>query len=192
MNQSAQFLLACDRDVLSAAVDRVAPAGAEHPGAAALGAVEYIDRVLGAFETDPPLIWAGGPFSGRNGGDGDFSRFEALSPRDELAWRTRIEGSRGQREREWNGPVRGWQEIYRDGIDSLGDDFAALPADRQDERLDAAPRDFTRLLHEHVCEACYGAPEYGGNIESLGWAAIAWPGDTQPRGWTDAEVSGRD
>lgn len=107
MNSGALFLRAVDRDVLSAVVDRVAPAGAAHPGASALGAVEYIDRALGAFETDPPMIWAGGPFSGRRGGAGGFGRFEELSAREDLAWRTRIEGSRGRPEREWNGPVRG-------------------------------------------------------------------------------------
>ena len=43
------------------------------------------------------------------------TQFLPLSRVEELAWRTRIEGSRGIAEREWNGPVRGWQEIYRDG-----------------------------------------------------------------------------
>jgi hypothetical protein len=46
-----------------------------------------------------------------------------LSRLETLAWRTRIEGSRGIAEREWNGPVRGWQEIYREGIAALGDDL---------------------------------------------------------------------
>ena len=31
-------------------------------------------------------------------------------------------------EREFNGPVRGWQEIYRDGIAALGDDFPTVDA----------------------------------------------------------------
>ena len=35
----------------------------------------------------------------------------------------------------------------------------------------------------------YGAPEYGGNREGVGWQAIDFEGDVQPRGWTDAEVS---
>ena len=56
-----------------------------------------------------------------------------MSRVEELAWRTRIEGSRGDPAREWNGPVRGWQEVYREGIAALGDDF-----------LDAEPTEQTR------------------------------------------------
>lgn len=192
MISELRYLTPHQAEVLTAAVDRVAPALGTHPGAAALGAAHYIDRALGAFLVDPPEIWAGGPFSGRAGGAGHFHRFEPLSALEELAWRTRIEGSLGLPDREWNGPVRGWQEIYGDGLGALGDDFAGLSTDERDERLAAAPVEFRALLHQHVCEGCYGAPEYGGNDGTLGWQAIAWPGDTQPRGFTDREVSGRE
>ena len=36
----------------------------------------------------------------------------------------------------------------------------------------------------------YGAPEYGGNRDTVGWAYIDYEGDVQPRGYSDAEVSG--
>jgi hypothetical protein len=36
----------------------------------------------------------------------------------------------------------------------------------------------------------YGAPEYGGNQGLVGWHNIDFAGDVQPRGYTDAEVSG--
>ncbi len=36
----------------------------------------------------------------------------------------------------------------------------------------------------------YGAPEYGGNRDGVAWAGIGFPGDVQPRGFTDAEVAG--
>ncbi|HEX5615671.1 MAG TPA: hypothetical protein VFZ83_11015, partial [Acidimicrobiia bacterium] len=88
------------------------------------------------------------------------------------------------------GPVRGWQEIYRDGLTALGADFAQLDGAQQDERLAAAP-ELRVLLAEHACEAAYGAPEYGGNPGGAGWAAIGFPGDVQPRGYTDDEVRGR-
>ncbi len=109
------------------------------PGATALGVADYIDGLLGAFAVDPPRIWAGGPFSGRHGGDASFDRFLRLSRLEELAWRTRIEGSQGIAEREVNGPVRGWQREYRDGIAALGPDFTTLAGDEQDARLDADP-----------------------------------------------------
>ena len=146
--------------------------------------------MLGAFLVDPPRIFAGGPFSGRKGGDASFADFLPLRPLEELAWRTRIEGSQGLPEREFNGPVSGWQEQYREGIDALGTDFAEVDGAEQDRRLAAAPV-FRALLYEHCCEGCYGAPEYGGNTDLRGWAAIGFAGDTQPRGYTDQEVSGR-
>ena len=112
----------------------------------------------------------------------------ALSAHEELAWRTRIEGSRGVPEREFNGPVAGWQQQYRDGIAALGADFVAVAATEQDARLDAA-EEFRALLYEHACEGMYAAPEYGGNRDLAGWRYIDFDGDVQPRGYTDAEVS---
>ena len=52
-----------------------------------------------------------------------------------------------------------------------------------------AQRDFTLLVYEHACEGMYGAPEYGGNRDLVGWSNIGYAGDVQPRGWSDAEVS---
>gem|GEM_PF-3606414 len=91
------------------------------PGAAEAGVAEYIDLLLGSFLLEFPRIFAGGPFSNRDGGGPDyFYHWLELDALDERIWRTRIEGSRGQPEREWNGPVRGWQEIYTSGLDALG------------------------------------------------------------------------
>jgi Gluconate 2-dehydrogenase subunit 3 len=176
---------------VEAACERLIPAAEGHPGAIALGVADYVDGLLGAFAVDPPRIWAGGPFSGRYGGEASFGEFLRLSALEELAWRTRIEGSHGVTERELNGPVTGWQQEYRDGIAALGADFATLPAADQDARLDAVP-EFKQLLYEHACEGAYGAPEYGGNRDLGGWRAIGFPGDVQPRGYTDDEVRGRD
>ena len=39
---------------------------------------------------DPPHIHAGGPFSGRWGGEPSFEKWIPLGPMEELAWRTRI------------------------------------------------------------------------------------------------------
>jgi hypothetical protein len=177
--------------VIDAACERLIPGIAGHPGASALGVADYIDGLLAAFTVDPPRIWGGGPFSGRYGGDASFGQFLRLSRLEELAWRTRIEGSRGIPERELNGQVKGWQQEYRDGIAALGADFPEASAEEQDTRLDADP-EFKQLLYAHACEGAYGAPEYGGNRDLAGWGAIGFPGDLQPRGYTDEEVSGRD
>ena len=180
-----------ERRTLEAAADRLVPSTPDgHPGARALGVVDYIDGLLDAFSVDPPRIWAGGPFSGRAGGAARFANFMDLSPIEELAWRTRIEGSHGIPERERLGPVSGWQQEYRDGIAALGDDFATVPVEDQDRRLDAQV-EFRDLLYQHVVEGAYAAPEYGGNRDLLGWTAIEFAGDVQPRGYTDAEVEGK-
>ena len=177
--------------VIAAAADRLIPPYEDHPGGAALGVADYIDTLLGAFEFDPPRIWAGGPFSGRAGGEASFDKFISLSPLEELAWRTRIEGSKGMPERERNGALIGWQQQYAEGLNALGDDFTVLSAEEQDARLDQIP-EFKALLYTHACEGAYGAPEYGGNRGLRGWSAIKYDGDVQPRGYTDQEVAGRD
>ena len=185
-----RFLSDHEHAVVSAAADRLIPPLDAHPGGAALGVADYIDNLLGAFTVDPPLIFAGGPFSGRFGGAASFADFIALSPNEELAWRTRIEGSRDLPEREFNGPTRGWQDIYRAGIAALGDDFCDVDGDEQDLRLAGQP-ELRTVLYLHACEGAYGPPEYGGNPDLAGWHVIGWEGDVQPRGYTDDEVSGR-
>ena len=171
--------------VIAAAVDRVVPGGA------AAGVGDYIDALLGAFSFDPPRLFAGGPFSGRHGGEAGFDRWIAPNAPQEVGWRIRIEGTRGMTERTFNGEQRGWQDEYRDALVALGADFVAAPSDEQDRRLDAVPA-FKRILYVHACEGMYGDPVYGGNRDRAGWQAIDYVGDIQPRGYTDAEVSQRE
>jgi hypothetical protein len=178
--------------IIAAAVDRlIPPDDAGCPGAAAAGVPDYIDRLLGAFTFDPPRIFAGGPFSGRWGGEANFDKWIALGRMQELAWRTRIEGSDGLPEREFNGPVVGLQEQYREGLATLGTDFADLDGDEQDARLAGVP-DFKTLMYHHACEGMYGDPVYGGNKDEVGWRMIGWLGDIQPRGYTKEEVESRE
>jgi gluconate 2-dehydrogenase gamma chain len=183
------FLTEAERTALAAAIDRLIPAAGPHPGGVALGAVDYIDGLLDAFAVSPPRIWAGGPCSGRAGGEAAFGHFLELSPLEELAWRTRIEGSLGIPERDRLGPVVGWQTQYRDGLAALGADFATVGAEEQDARLEARA-EFRHLVYEHAVEGSYAAPEYLGNRDLAGWVAIGFPGDAQPRGYTDEEVTG--
>jgi hypothetical protein len=173
--------------VLEAVCARLIPTD-DDPGASEAGVAHYIDGLLGAFAFDPPRIWAGGPFSGRFGGSPGFATFHRLTAVDELAWRTRIEGSLGIPEREWNGPVVGLQERYRAGLAQLGSDFADVGAEEQDRRL-GTDEEFTGLVYEHACEGMYGAPEYGGNRNGVGWSYIGFAGDVQPLGYSDEEVS---
>jgi hypothetical protein len=173
---------------LRAACAQMMPSDQGAPGAEEAGVADYIDTFLGAFTFDPPRIWAGGPTSGRHGGEAAFGHFVPLSRLDELAWRMRIEGSQGIPEREFNGPVVGLQQRYREGLAALGPDFTEVSAKEQRRRM-RADEAFCALLWEHCCEGMYGAPEYGGNRDGVGWAAINYEGDVQPRGYSDDEVS---
>jgi hypothetical protein len=178
---------------LAALLDDLVPADGTSPGAGEAGGADYVDQLLGAFTFDPPRIWAGGPFSGRHGGDAGFEDWLPLGGLEELAWRMRIEGSLGLPEREFNGPVVGYQERYRELLAALGPDFASLTPAERAERWAAAPVDDAgrELVFVHACESLYGDPVYGGNRGGIGWRAIAFDGDVQPRGYTDDEVTGR-
>jgi len=199
-----RFLTAAEMVTLSALCDRLIPGPPEDPtpGAAQAGVPEAIDLLLGAFEVDPPLIYAGGPFSDRDGSKrDDFADFVALDRQQELAWRIRLEGSRGLPEREFAGPVKGLQDVYRDGLALLdsrskaavGLAYAQSPSTVQDEILadgkDPAVQGFLGAALANTLEAMYGPPEYGGNRNLVGWTSNGWPGDQQPRGSTRAQVT---
>jgi len=175
------------------------------PGALQAGAAEAIDLMLGAFRVRPPLIHAGGPFSGRAGGRrDDFAHFVPLDRLATLGWRIRLEGSRGMRSREFAGPVVGLQEIYRKGLAHLdersrsayGVDFAAAPPPAQDailsDQSDSDTQEFVGAALANTLEAMYGAPEYGGNRKLVGWTPNRWLGDRQPAGFSPAQVSSPD
>lgn len=231
------FLNEREKLTLRALCDRLIPAGLQ-PGAAAGHAEDAIDALLAAFMTDPPLIYAGGPYSDRGGAtNNDFDRFIPLDEYDTLAWKLVIEGSQGRRELEFNGPVRGLQQIYREGLSHLDaraaqlatgvlpaaigevlhnqlggtplsevlnalnqlsgtENFADLPALLRDviilDASDAQAQDLIDVAFPNTLDGLYGAPEYGGNRDLVGWTSTDWPGDVQPRGYTDSEVIHRD
>jgi hypothetical protein len=173
---------------LGTLLDYLVPGDEVSPGAGEAGGADYVDQVLGAIAFDPPRIWAGGPFSGRHGGDSSFAQWLELGRAEELAWRMRIEGSCGLPEREFNGPLTGWQQRYRKGLAQLGAAFTDLdPADQDRLVADLDPA-FRELAFTHACESLYGDPVYGGNRDGAGWRAVGFGGDVQPRGWTDDEV----
>src|SRR5207249_7892051 len=81
--QAGRFLTAHELDTLRAVTGRLLPGPPDDPdpGALEAGAAEAIDLFLGAFTGDPPLIHAGGPFSGRaGGGQDDLHDCEPVDP----------------------------------------------------------------------------------------------------------------
>ncbi|HEY0774136.1 MAG TPA: gluconate 2-dehydrogenase subunit 3 family protein [Nocardioidaceae bacterium] len=193
------FLDEAQMRTLEAVVDRVVPGIPDDtvPGAVAAGCHQAIDALLGAFEVSPPRIYAGGPFSDRGGArDNDFAEFLPLDRYETKAWRLRIEGSRGRRALERNGPVKGYQRTYRDGLAALEESvpggFSHLPGPARDVALrgvdDPRVQTMLDLAVPHTLEFFYGAPEYGGNRDLVGWRVTDYEGDTQPRGYTRKEV----
>ena len=155
----------------------------------------------------PPWPFAGSPPSPY---PDDFARTAPLSAVDALSWRTLLEGTRdgnGKQipERAWadvaaGGHYVGLQEQYVTGVADLDAaasqmfpgfaDFVSLTGPQQD-LLIARPDitvGFPSLVFEHTAEGMYGAPEYGGNKDLVGWEYIQFPGDVQPRGWTAQEM----
>jgi hypothetical protein len=168
----------------------------EDPGAISARVVDYIDFLLGAFKVDPPRIYAAGPFSGRHGGENGFSVYLPLSRVKEIAWRNHIEGSQGIPEREFNGPVRGLQQIYTEGVEEMDRlsqsrfqaDFKDLNQGGQKSVWERLNADFRDIAFGHTVEGMYGAPEYGGNADRVGWKYIHYEGDRQPIGYTRQQV----
>ena len=197
------FLSAAQLETLRALCARFIPGPPEDPdpGALEAGVPEYIDLMLGMFERSPVPLFAGGPFSHREGGGHNaFADFLELDAIDELVWRTRIEGSRGLPEREWNGPVVGLQQVYAAGLANLEQaaqrwfsrPFPALERWQAQALLRTATgelRGFLDVAFGHCVEGMYGAPEYGGNRGRVGWSYTRWPGDHQPQAWSREQIA---
>lgn len=158
------------------------PAESGHPGAREAGVVHYIDTMLGALSLSPAAVFAGGPFSDRHGAmTDDMASFIGLSPAEAHGWRLRLAGLRSS---------------YAKGISDLdhlsGGSFLLASRSRRDAALASDPHGFMSLLFTHAIEGMYSAPEYGGNRGQVGWRDISFPGDVQPKGFTDAEVTDSD
>ncbi len=190
-------LAAEDYARLSALMDALFPGDDQGPGAVAAGAPWYLDQLFGAFRTDPPRIFAGGPYSGRHGGADGFSQFQRLTRVEELGWRTFIEGSQGIPEREWNGPQKGLVQLYTDGLGALeaaaqakdGAPFTTLSSSDRRALVNAADPDFIALAWGHTIEGTLGDPVYGGNLDRAGWRLVDYEGDRQPIGYSAVQMA---
>jgi Gluconate 2-dehydrogenase subunit 3 len=171
--------------VLDAATRRLIPGPEDDPGelnspgAHEANVVRYLDVMLAAFSFSPAKVHAGGPWSDRAGGSQDFmANFVPLDRAQNYAWQQRIANLRTQ---------------YTNGIALLdqlaGGDFSTASRKTQDSILRTGQAvSFTQVLFGHTIEGMYSVPEYGGNANLVGWRDIKWPGDSQPRGYTNAEV----
>lgn len=197
--ERARFLSTAELATLRGVVDRVVPGRPEDTvdGAVTARVHHAIDSLLGAFDSNPPRIYAGGPFSKRGGAKvNHFADFIELDEYERLAWRLRLYGSRGHARLERNGVTPGLRRVYRRGLRRLASSvpgFAGLPGPVRDLALrssdDPAVLAMMDVAVPHTFEFLFGAPEYGGNHRQSGWKAIGFDGDRQPRGYTRREVT---
>jgi len=203
---------------LGALADAILPPDQE-PGGSALGTCQFVDRTLSAFEGGGP-VWAGGPDSGRAplpAADGTASTqfptdsFNTALPMDrvhQLYWRYLVYGSTVQPgpNDALDGPYPGYQAIIRTGLanaQAKSQSLFGLPLEKleyansitvvQDLLADTTNggAEFITLLMTFVAQACFAAPEYGGNTNLGGWKIAHWEGDRQPLGysWYDPATS---
>jgi len=188
---SYRFLSAHQAAVVVEATARLVPGPLDdpteigHPGAREAGVVHFIDRLLSAFDEDPPAIFAGAPWSNRHTTGPDYlARFVPLIERQEKAWRKRVTQLRKQ--------IAAAVIALDKGAQGAGyTDFATAPTSEQDQLLTQLA-DVRNLLFGLTVDAMYSIPEYGGNHKLSGWQEISWAGDIQPIGYTAAQVESYD
>ena len=220
------FTDAEDFRTLEALVDRLIPEDLDESGAASYGAkrakvADYVDFLLGSFlcTTATPFIYAGGPFSDRNGSaTNDMASPVALTPAQRLAWRVYILGSANAGESgneaalqiirtnnvvagagDANGDTEGYQQLFQRLIAALRDaGFADLPAPLEDAMLERPDliQDVMSAFGVAV-EGMYANPEYGGNRPPTidpgspsGGATGFLDPSNRPIGWTNTFFEG--
>jgi len=204
------FLTAEEQQAVRAIAARVVPTD-DRPGAVEAGAPQYIDRLLSVVpdENEPAYVFAGGPFSNRNPfpdpttgtpsthvPPNNFAQFIPLTRLQLMSWRVQVLGSAAVPGADSSGgmlgSVVGWRAQYRAGIAAIeamstemfSAAFAALTPSQQDAVLKATDQTFVGLITGHILEGMFCAPEYGGNINRVGWELIGYDGDSQPLGYS--------
>jgi hypothetical protein len=199
------FFTSEDAAILNALADAVLPPD-DLVGGSALGVVSYIETLLTAFDSNPPTVFAGGPYSGRTplpSSTGQPSSsfpedaFKTFLPMDRYqarAWKLRIEGSSGVAGGGPNDPITGPIVGLRQAVaKAIADAKAAMPEnvtateltiDEKTTMLRSIDPTTQSTLIELVLEGAFTAPEYGGNPNLAGWKMTYFEGDSQPLGYS--------
>lgn len=205
------FFSDAERRALGGLADSILPPDDDSPGGAALGAVPYIEQLLTAFDSDPPKILAGGPYSGRMPfptADGqrsssypqnDFALFLPLDRTQDRAWRLFLYGSAGVPGGGPNdavlGKIVGLRSLIRAGLarvmGAASMPLATLGAQGIGSVLESVdlPPGFEDVLFALVTQAAFAAPEYGGNPQLAGWKLIFFQGDSMPLGYSQYDAT---
>lgn len=211
-----RFFTGHERHTLGVLADTMIPPD-DAPGALRLGAVDYIEQMLTAFDRTPAKLFAGGPFSGRNPyinydtgqpsrkrPANDFKQFIQPSRLQELYWRWELYGSSGLSsgdqaviaplDAQQGGPRTGLRDIYRRGLAAL-DTLSLTREGRRFTSLDAAGRVRVR----NAARTSFPVdPRRGKNFINLVlthtlegcFAAPEYGGNRKTRGWKMANYDG--
>jgi hypothetical protein len=215
------FIDSEDYRTLEALVDRLIPEDTDTNGALSYGAkrarvADYVDFFLGSFlcTTATPFVYAGGPFSDRNGSaTNDMATPVALTPEQRIAWRVLILGSANAGENagdaaklaiirannivagvgDANGDSEGYQQLFQRLVAALREaGFADLPVPLQDlmiQRPDLIQDVMSAF--SVVVEGMYANPEYGGNQPPDPGPATGFQDPSnRPIGWTNTSFEG--
>jgi hypothetical protein len=197
-----RFFTPQEATAMSALADAIFPPD-DQPGGAALGAVTYIDHLLSAFDSSPPEIFAGGPYSNRNpypNPDGTASKqhppdslttFLPLDRYAEAHWRLYLYGSDavgGGPNDAVIGKTIGLRDQVRNGLQVVMSQATTsldkqTPAQLEDTISNMDPT-FRGTLISLVAQGCLSLPEYHGNLNGGGWKICHYEGDVQPFGFT--------
>ena len=154
------------------------------PGAAELGAVDYIEQLLTAFDCDPPRIFAS---------DVSSSRFLPLNRYQDVAWRIRLYGSEeyarsfGQGKPYYGPKVVGLRTLISEGLDKV-DHLSLLPIEHLPQSaitmlLGVVGKEFRHAFSELVIEATLSQTQYGGNRGGAAWKLSHFDGELTSYGW---------
>jgi hypothetical protein len=200
----ASFLTAPEQQALAMFADYVMPPD-HQPGGSALGVVQYVEQLLTALDGKVEMIFAGGPYSGRqpyataDGAVGtmfpvdSFTTFIPLDRYRQAAWKLRLSGSSAFPGGFVNDAVLGSTVGLREQVPQILDAAIALskvpldtkaPAAAVTEAWNNLPADGKTLLTELVIEGCFSSPEYGGNVKLAGFEICNFEGDSQPLGYS--------
>ncbi len=199
------FLTEAEGALLDAIADTIWPPEADGTGGGAwLGTSNYVDRLLSIFEPTPSSPWLGGPNSGRqptpapNGTpsttfpQNDFANLTDMGRVAERAWRVILYGSEGVTGGAPNdallGPVVGLRTQVREGLSeakaALATNFTSLSLNDRTREFLKMPDEVRDLFIDLASQACFGAPQYGGNKDGRAWAQTHFDGDSQPLGYS--------
>jgi hypothetical protein len=201
---AASFLTTKQQEALAALADYVFPADKD-PGASELGVVAYVEQLLTALDGKAEMIFAGGPYSGRqpyataDGAPGkdfppdSFKTFVPLDRYRQAAWKLRLFGSAAIPGGGINDAVIGKTIGLRVQVPQVLDAAIAAITVPLDTTTPAATVQMAwnglsttdqSLLTELVIEGCFSSPEYGGNTNLAGFKICNFEGDSQPLGYS--------